>query len=151
VFRFCAIPQVMAIATLDKCFNNGDVFTGVVKVRKGLAVKMIMESSTMAGVETWFHRFAVSIKSKIDPNDPSAERTAAACAVVFDLCKDNRPMVTRGPGFLPFAALTALPFAFLGKMNTKLVGGLALYVGTYFFGSLLGQGAKPSAMRKKIL
>jgi len=47
--------------------------------------------------------------------------------------------------------LTALPFAFLGKMNTKLVGGLALYVGSYFFGSLLGQGPKPSKMPKKLM
>jgi len=101
VFRFCAIPQVMAIATLDKCFNNGDVFTGVVKVRKGLAVKMIMESGTMKGIETWFNRFAMSIKAKIDPNDPSAARTAAACDVVCKLCADNRPIVMRGPGFLP--------------------------------------------------
>jgi len=32
VFRFCAIPQVMAIATLDKVYDNLDVYTGVVKV-----------------------------------------------------------------------------------------------------------------------
>lgn len=33
IFRFCAIPQVMAIATLDKVYNNRDVFSGVVKAR----------------------------------------------------------------------------------------------------------------------
>lgn len=27
-FRFCAIPQVMAIGTLALCFNNHKVFTG---------------------------------------------------------------------------------------------------------------------------
>ena len=37
VFRFCAIPQVMAIATLADLYNNPNVFTGVVKIRKGLA------------------------------------------------------------------------------------------------------------------
>ena len=26
VFRFCAIPQVMAIATLAECYDNGKVF-----------------------------------------------------------------------------------------------------------------------------
>lgn len=35
VFNFCAIPQVMAIATLALCYDNGDVFEGVVKIRKG--------------------------------------------------------------------------------------------------------------------
>ena len=35
VFAFCAIPQVMAIATLAMCYNNGKVFEGVVKMRRG--------------------------------------------------------------------------------------------------------------------
>lgn len=35
VFNFCAIPQVMAIATLSLCYDNGAVFEGVVKIRKG--------------------------------------------------------------------------------------------------------------------
>ena len=29
VFRFCAIPQVMAIGTLALCYNNHEVFTGL--------------------------------------------------------------------------------------------------------------------------
>ena len=28
IFRFCAIPQIMAIATLSLCYNNHTVFTG---------------------------------------------------------------------------------------------------------------------------
>ena len=28
ILRFCAIPQVMAIATLAKVYNNANVFTG---------------------------------------------------------------------------------------------------------------------------
>lgn len=40
VFNFCAIPQVMAIATLERCFGNYKVFEGVVKIRKGEAVKV---------------------------------------------------------------------------------------------------------------
>ena len=40
VFLFCAIPQVMAIATLAKCFNNHDVFMGVVKIRRGETAKV---------------------------------------------------------------------------------------------------------------
>jgi hypothetical protein len=33
VFRFCAIPQVMAIATLALCYGNHGVFTGQLSVR----------------------------------------------------------------------------------------------------------------------
>lgn len=28
VFRFCAIPQIMAIGTLALCYDNGKVFEG---------------------------------------------------------------------------------------------------------------------------
>jgi farnesyl-diphosphate farnesyltransferase len=36
VFRFCAIPQVMAIATLGACYNNPDVFKTVVKIPRSM-------------------------------------------------------------------------------------------------------------------
>lgn len=38
VFNFCAIPQVMAIATLELCYSNYNVFRRNVKIRKGQAV-----------------------------------------------------------------------------------------------------------------
>lgn len=37
----------MAIATLDKLANNGDVYTGVVKIRKGQAVQLMMNAGDM--------------------------------------------------------------------------------------------------------
>jgi hypothetical protein len=36
VFRFCAIPQVMAIATLGACYNNPEVFKKVVKIPRSM-------------------------------------------------------------------------------------------------------------------
>lgn len=36
MFRFCAIPQIMAIATLAECYANPEVFRRVVKIPKGL-------------------------------------------------------------------------------------------------------------------
>jgi hypothetical protein len=47
VFKFCAIPQLMAVATLEKVVNNPDVFTGVVKIRKGQALKLLTQGNTM--------------------------------------------------------------------------------------------------------
>ncbi|KAG6524925.1 hypothetical protein ZIOFF_014870 [Zingiber officinale] len=35
IFQFCAIPQIMAIGTLALCYNNMQVFRGVVKMRRG--------------------------------------------------------------------------------------------------------------------
>ena len=39
--------QVMAIATLAKLANNGDVFTGVVKIRKGQALYLLQNAGSM--------------------------------------------------------------------------------------------------------
>jgi hypothetical protein len=86
VFRFCAIPQVMAIATLDKVFDNPDVFTGVVKIRKGLACKLILESSNMAELRRCFSHFATRIAARVDPLDPNAGVTLQVCRQVVDLC-----------------------------------------------------------------
>ena len=33
----------MAIATLAECYRNPKVFTGVVKIRKGLAVRLLRD------------------------------------------------------------------------------------------------------------
>ena len=69
VFRFCAIPQVMAIATAAVCFDNGGVFEGVVKVRRGETCKVFQDVQSMADVYRLFHAYAERIAKKI----PSAE------------------------------------------------------------------------------
>ena len=47
---FCVLLQTMAIATLAACYNNPRVFTGPVKIRKGQAVELIMESTCIPNV-----------------------------------------------------------------------------------------------------
>ncbi|POY71977.1 hypothetical protein BMF94_4986 [Rhodotorula taiwanensis] len=71
VFNFCAIPQVMAIATLERCFMNYDVFQRNVKIRKGEAVSLIMASTNPRDVAYKFRDYARMIHAKARPNDPS--------------------------------------------------------------------------------
>jgi farnesyl-diphosphate farnesyltransferase len=71
VFRFCAIPQVMAIATLAECFNNPKVNTGVVKIRKGFTARLILDSSSLDGVFYWFHELSTKIARDCPKEDPS--------------------------------------------------------------------------------
>jgi farnesyl-diphosphate farnesyltransferase len=91
VFRFCAIPQVMAIATLAKCFANSDVFTGVVKIRKGLSCKLLLRTNNIAEVHDTFHEFAQSIMSKAKSErrngvmDPNYSRILRACESICGL------------------------------------------------------------------
>ncbi|CAN0161598.1 unnamed protein product [Scytosiphon promiscuus] len=87
VFRFCAIPQVMAIATLAEVYNNPEVFRGVVKIRKGLACRMILESGDLEGVFAWFNTLAQSIASRVPVSDPCASRTLEMCETTVDLTK----------------------------------------------------------------
>ena len=58
VFRFAAIPQVMAIATLAAVFNNPKVFTGVVKVRKGLTARLMLYDLSLEDTLRYFKKYA---------------------------------------------------------------------------------------------
>jgi farnesyl-diphosphate farnesyltransferase len=75
VFRFCAIPQVMAIATMAEVYAEPRLFTGVLKIRKSLAALIMQECASMDDVRHWFAYFASIIISKVDPSDPNAEKT----------------------------------------------------------------------------
>jgi farnesyl-diphosphate farnesyltransferase len=63
IFSFCAIPQVMAFATLEKVYNNTQVFKGVVKVRKGLSAKMMLNCGDMQAVNNYFNSLASKMQA----------------------------------------------------------------------------------------
>ncbi|GKY97357.1 hypothetical protein MPSEU_000694100 [Mayamaea pseudoterrestris] len=100
VFRFCAIPQVMAIATLAKCYSNLDVFTGVVKIRKGLSCKLLLRTNNIAEVHNTFYSFAQAIINKAKTArsngviDPTFERTKQICEKI-SLLTDAGAIVQR--------------------------------------------------------
>ncbi|MDB5281254.1 MAG: squalene synthase [Bacteroidota bacterium] len=71
VFRFCAIPQVMAMATLAKIYNNHNVFTEVVKIRKGMAAKLILKTNDMDQVRKTMEKCVDEIRKKLNTEDPN--------------------------------------------------------------------------------
>jgi len=75
VFQFCAIPQVMAIATLGACYNNPKVFQQAVKVRKGLSCKMMLDSTNLERAKYYFYKSIVSMQQRVPLNDPNRART----------------------------------------------------------------------------
>lgn len=85
VFRFCAIPQVMAIATLAELYNNHNVFTGVVKIRKGFAAKLILDTKSVGGLHKWFNVLARDILRRIPSDDPNADATKLVCQKIVKL------------------------------------------------------------------
>lgn len=79
----------MAIATLAEVYNNSEVFRGVVKIRKGLACRMILQSGDMKGVMTWFRKFVSDISRRVPPKDPSASRTVQVCEAAVTLTRES--------------------------------------------------------------
>ncbi|XP_027775288.1 squalene synthase isoform X2 [Solanum pennellii] len=88
IFRFCAIPQVMAIGTLAMCYDNIEVFRGVVKMRRGLTAKVIDRTKTMADVYGAFFDFSCMLKSKVN-NDPNATKTLKRLDAILKTCRDS--------------------------------------------------------------
>jgi farnesyl-diphosphate farnesyltransferase len=71
IFLFCAIPQVMAIATLAKLYNNPNVFSDKVKIRKGLACKIMLHCDNMQRALTQFAVHMSELESSLKEEDPS--------------------------------------------------------------------------------
>lgn len=91
LYRFCAIPQVMAIATLELVFNNKEVFQRNLKIRKGLAVKLIMESQTRTGVYNIFKEYVQKIHLKNTPKDPNYLKLEILCGRIEQAIEQHRP------------------------------------------------------------
>ncbi|KAF2175797.1 farnesyl-diphosphate farnesyltransferase [Zopfia rhizophila CBS 207.26] len=80
VFNFCAIPQSMAIATLELCFRNPAVFERNIKITKGDAFQLMIESSQdLERVCEVFCRYVHRIQQKNNPKDPNFLKISIAC------------------------------------------------------------------------
>lgn len=65
IFRFCAIPQVMAMGTLSLCLNNHEVFEGVVKMRRGLTAKIFWTMTNFEDACGMFEVYARQMSLKV--------------------------------------------------------------------------------------
>ncbi|KAK9420401.1 putative Squalene synthase [Seiridium unicorne] len=83
VFNFVAIPQSMAIATLELVFRNPAIFKSHIKITKGDACQLMTESTqNLRIVCDVFRRYARRIAKKNDPRDPHFLEISAACAKI---------------------------------------------------------------------
>lgn len=83
VFNFVAIPQSMAIATLELVFQNPQIFEKNVKITKGDACQLMMDSSTnLRSVCAIFKKYAQKIHKKNTPKDPNFLEISVACGKV---------------------------------------------------------------------
>lgn len=83
VFNFVAIPQAMAIATLELVFRNPQIFEKNVKITKGDACQLMLESSqNLKTVSEIFKRYVRRIHKKNTPKDPNYLEISIACGKV---------------------------------------------------------------------
>ncbi len=82
-FNFVAIPQTMAIATLELIFRNPAILERNVKITKGDACQIMLESTqNLFTVCEVFRRYVRRIHKKNDPRDPNFLAISARCAKV---------------------------------------------------------------------
>ncbi|KAG8984214.1 bifunctional farnesyl-diphosphate farnesyltransferase/squalene synthase [Tulasnella sp. JGI-2019a] len=93
VFNFCAIPCVMALATLDACFMNPKVLNQNVKIRKGQAVQLIMKSANPRDVAYLCRDFVRSIHTKAAPADPNFMKISITCGRVEQWVEHHYPSI----------------------------------------------------------
>ncbi|KAJ5580324.1 squalene synthase [Penicillium hispanicum] len=83
VFNFCAIPQAMAIATLELCFRNYSIFERNIKITKGDACELMVQSTQNLNVlcQT-FRRLTRRIHKKNTPKDPNFLKISIVCGKI---------------------------------------------------------------------
>ncbi|XP_053316467.1 squalene synthase-like [Spea bombifrons] len=122
IFKFFAIPQVMTIATLAACYNNQQVFKGIVKIRKGQTVTLMMEATNMDAVRAIMLQYIEEIYQKIPPSDPTSGKTQHIISSIRSLCVPNASVVSHNylsPIYLSCAVLlAAFCYQYLGTCNT---------------------------------
>ncbi|CAK5267843.1 unnamed protein product [Mycena citricolor] len=91
IFNFCAIPAVMALATLDLCFMNPRMFQTNIKIRKAEAAGLIMRATNPREVSIIFREYARKIHGRALPSDPNYLRLSVACGKIEQWCEHHYP------------------------------------------------------------
>nr|GLL28443.1 squalene synthase-like [Ipomoea trifida] len=79
----CLNEMMMSMGTLAMCYNNIQVFRGVVQIRLGLTAKIIDQAKTMEDVY------------KVDINDPNASKTLERLEIIMKTCRESGALNNR--------------------------------------------------------
>mgnify|MGYP001341593616 CR=1 FL=1 len=111
----------MAIATLDKCFNNKNVFKTVVKIRKSLSLKIMYTCKNNKDMYNWIYLFTSSIKNKIKKNDPNKLELNRICNKILHIIyhKNNKNILTKQ--IISYIILLIILVVLIRIMNTNTI------------------------------
>jgi farnesyl-diphosphate farnesyltransferase len=86
VFKFCAIPQSTVMATLELCFRNPELFLRNIKITKGDAFQLMVESSQdLDRVCKIFCRYVRQIQQENNPKEPGFLNISITCEQIGSL------------------------------------------------------------------
>ena len=140
VFTFVAIPQVMAIATLELVFQNPRIFEAGVKISRGDAARLMVEASRdLRSVYAVFKRYVRRIRRKNTPRDPNFVNIGIACSKIEQFIESAYP--SRDPKGLAHLArdggrgvvVTDKAEALDGQAKSDVFYLLLAVLGTLFF------------------
>ena len=128
VFRFCAIPQVMAIATLAACYDNPQVFRSVVKIPRPSSARIMVTTRRFPDVLRAFAAHSRQLSSKVRPSDPNASGMRAALAGLDKALRKYEKALppSERPG--PMAHIMSLLYALLVLFVALMLAGGAYQV-----------------------
>lgn len=160
-FNFVAIPQGMAVATLELVFQNPEVFDRNIKITKGDACAIMLSSTQNLRVLCdVFRDYARRIHKKNDPRDPNYAKISMQCAKIEQFIEtifpsqdpkvlalekkggksmDKQPAMDASEAFWLLAAVVGTLF---------LIGGSMVAL-AYFFGARFDNYFKDIDMRAK--
>ncbi|PFH56627.1 hypothetical protein XA68_16243 [Ophiocordyceps unilateralis] len=136
VFNFVVIPQTMAVATLELVFRNPAILERNIKITKGDACQIMLESTqNLLTACNVFRRYTRRIQAKNDPRDPNYLAISVRCAKIEQFIETlyprqdagklehtdaNRPQkepaMSSGETFMLFAIVTACLLVVSGIM-----------------------------------
>ncbi|KAH0622900.1 hypothetical protein JD844_025736 [Phrynosoma platyrhinos] len=115
------IVTVMATATLLACYNNQQVFRGVVKIRKGQAVTLMMDATNIQAVKAIMYKHMEEFYQKIPSTDPSSRRTQQIITCIRSMTSPGEALVSQthySPIYLScLMLLTALSWHYLSMVS----------------------------------
>ncbi|RNF04121.1 squalene synthase [Trypanosoma rangeli] len=125
VFAFCAIPQVMAMATLALVFNNKDVFHTKVKVARGTTARIFHYSTELRPALQMLRTYTLRLAARVTAED-------ACHSTIEPLVRD---VIRATEAFQPFkeesvarSLMTRYP-ALGGRLLYNLVDNVVGYLG----------------------
>ncbi|CCW72013.1 unnamed protein product [Phytomonas sp. Hart1] len=134
ILRFCAIPQLMAIATLSKVYHNTDTFNTKVKISKPESCRIMLDCNSVYDFTCMFSTYCENFLGKLVEDDPSTPRIREILIDVINSLDEYkhqylptpyaRSIITRYPGLGGHFLLHTLDtvISFLGGPTSSRVG-----------------------------